>query len=90
MSTLSRIPEVSTEARSAWLDDMAAIEAEIVARSGDEIPDAEIEAINRYDATHCRCCGAVTAGTDIAGSHVQACDACIVQYVQENLGAVVA
>lgn len=38
-----------------------------------------------HDAIHCRECGKVAAGCIIAGSHVQACDSCIVEYVQQQI-----
>ena len=78
------LPKTAIVSPAAWPDtidaELAALEAEIDARRNDEAM--------LYDSTHCRECGHVTAGTVIAGCHVQACDGCIVKYVREQIGAV--
>ena len=48
--------------------------------------DAQFAEINADDATHCRHCGHVTAGMDMAGAHVQLCDSCIIQLVRDQIG----
>ncbi len=72
-------------ANAGFLADAAAIEAELNARFDAELAD-ELRIINEDDSTHCRMCNGVTAGSTIAGSHVQLCDSCIVQWVGEQIG----
>jgi hypothetical protein len=78
------LPQTAIVSPAAWPDsidaELDAVQADIDARRNDEAM--------LYDSTHCRECGHVTAGCVIAGSHVQACDGCIVKYVREQIGAV--
>jgi hypothetical protein len=70
---------------SGFLADAMAIELELTARS-DAAFEEEMRIINEDDSTHCRLCGRLTAGSSIAGCHVQACDSCIVGWVEEQIG----
>ena len=38
-----------------------------------------------YRQTHCDCCGGVTAGTIVAGVHLQQCDDCLRAALWETL-----
>ncbi|HEV7301274.1 MAG TPA: hypothetical protein VGN72_18060 [Tepidisphaeraceae bacterium] len=38
-----------------------------------------------YRQTHCDCCGGVTAGTIVAGVHMQMCDSCLAAALWETL-----
>jgi hypothetical protein len=70
---------------TGFLADAAAIEAELIARQNTEFAE-QMRIINQHDSTHCRLCGLVTAGSTIGGCHVQACDSCLVEWVQEQIG----
>ena len=63
--------------------DMASIEVEMADRAA---LDSQRDEINEWDSVHCRVCGKISAGSDIAGCHVQACDGCIIEWVQQQIG----
>jgi hypothetical protein len=77
--------EKSETTKRAFLADMAAIEMELAARRETELA-VQLRIINEDDATHCRICSRTTAGCTIAACHVQACDSCIIEWVEKQIG----